>query len=208
MGTDIDTIFKMLSWNSSEKEGSDITIVTYGAMVHESKKAIEKLQKDGISVELIDLRTVAPFDIDTIFKMLSWNSSEKEQLRGIDEAKKIEYLSVLFQPIEDKSVWENCAKVISSKSDNELKKYMNNMFEWIKDMNWPGAFDIYARIKRMNVDCIMENYIYAIKIALKYQDINWLDYLSGLIENPEVYKLLPEEYQKLMTKYYNDFWKE
>ena len=127
-------------------------------------------------------------DIDTIFKMLSWNSSEKEQLRGIDEAKKIEYLSVLFQPIEDKSVWENCAKVISSKSDNELKKYMNNMFEWIKDMNWPGAFDIYARIKRMNVD--------------------WLDYLSGLIENPEVYKLLPEEYQKLMTKYYNDFWKE
>lgn len=82
---------------------------------------------------------------------------------------------------------------------------MNNMFEWIKDMNWPGAFDIYARIKRMNVDCIMENYIYAIKIALKYQDINWLDYLSGLIENPEVYKLLPEEYQKLMTKYYNDF---
>ena len=92
--------------------------------------------------------------------------------------------------------------------DNELKKYMNNMFEWIKDMNWPGAFDIYARIKRMNVDCIMENYIYAIKIALKYQDINWLDYLSGLIENPEVYKLLPEEYQKLMTKYYNDFWKE
>lgn len=86
-------------------------------------------------------------DIDTIFKMLSWNSSEKEQLRGIDEAKKIEYLSVLFQPIEDKSVWENCAKVISSKSDNELKKYMNNMFEWIKDMNWPGAFDIYARIK-------------------------------------------------------------
>lgn len=93
-------------------------------------------------------------DIDTIFKMLSWNSSEKEQLRGIDEAKKIEYLSVLFQPIEDKSVWENCAKVISSKSDNELKKYMNNMFEWIKDMNWPGAFDIYARIKRMNVDCI------------------------------------------------------
>src|SRR5699024_3065489 len=48
------------------QEGTDITIVTYGAMVHESKKAIEQLAKDGISVELIDLRTVAPFDIDTI----------------------------------------------------------------------------------------------------------------------------------------------
>ena len=77
-------------------------------------------------------------DIDTIFKMLSWNSSEKEQLRGIDEAKKIEYLSVLFQPIEDKSVWENCAKVISSKSDNELKKYMNNMFRLSTTINSIG----------------------------------------------------------------------
>lgn len=48
------------------QEGNDITIVTYGAMVHESKKAIEALEKDQISVELIDLRTVAPFDIDTI----------------------------------------------------------------------------------------------------------------------------------------------
>ena len=48
------------------QEGTDLTIVTYGAMVHESKKAMEKLEKDGISVELIDLRTVAPFDIDTI----------------------------------------------------------------------------------------------------------------------------------------------
>ena len=147
-------------------------------------------------------------DIDTIFKMLSWDSSEEVQLRGIEEAKKIEYLSVLFQPIEDKSMWENCAKVISSKSDNELEKYMYNMFEWIKDMNWPGAFVIYARIKRMDADLLIENYIYAIKIALKYQDINWLDYLSGLIENPKVYKRLPAEYQKLLIKHYNDFWIE
>ena len=44
-------------------------------------------------------------DIDTIFKMLSWNSSEKEQLRGIDEAKKIEYLSVLFQPQYIETIW-------------------------------------------------------------------------------------------------------
>ncbi|WP_239256852.1 alpha-ketoacid dehydrogenase subunit beta [Listeria ilorinensis] len=48
------------------QEGTDITLVTYGAMVHESKKAVEVLEKEGISVELIDLRTVAPFDIDTI----------------------------------------------------------------------------------------------------------------------------------------------
>jgi pyruvate dehydrogenase E1 component beta subunit len=49
-----------------KREGSDLTIVTYGAMVHESLKAAEELQKEGHSVEVIDLRTVSPIDIDTI----------------------------------------------------------------------------------------------------------------------------------------------
>lgn len=49
-----------------KREGSDLTIVTYGAMVHESLKAAEELQKEGHSVEVIDLRTVSPIDIETI----------------------------------------------------------------------------------------------------------------------------------------------
>jgi len=49
-----------------KREGSDVTIVTYGAMVHASLKAAEELEKEDISVEVIDLRTVSPIDIDTI----------------------------------------------------------------------------------------------------------------------------------------------
>ncbi|WP_264737055.1 alpha-ketoacid dehydrogenase subunit beta [Cytobacillus firmus] len=49
-----------------KREGSDLTIVTYGAMVHESLKAAEELEKEGKSAEVIDLRTVAPLDIETI----------------------------------------------------------------------------------------------------------------------------------------------
>ncbi|MBT2756177.1 alpha-ketoacid dehydrogenase subunit beta [Mesobacillus foraminis] len=49
-----------------KREGKDLTIVTYGAMVHESLKAAEELEKEGHSVEVIDLRTVMPFDIETI----------------------------------------------------------------------------------------------------------------------------------------------
>lgn len=48
------------------REGSDISIITYGAMVRESIKVADKLAEEGISVEIIDLRTVAPLDIDTI----------------------------------------------------------------------------------------------------------------------------------------------
>ncbi|OMP68476.1 alpha-ketoacid dehydrogenase subunit beta [Domibacillus epiphyticus] len=49
-----------------KREGSDLSIITYGAMVHESLKAAEALEKEGHSVEVIDLRTVQPLDIDTI----------------------------------------------------------------------------------------------------------------------------------------------
>ncbi len=49
-----------------KKEGNDISIITYVAMVQESMKAAEELEKDGYSVEVIDFRTVQPIDVDTI----------------------------------------------------------------------------------------------------------------------------------------------
>lgn len=48
------------------KEGTDVSVITYGAMVREAVKAAENLEKDGISVEVVDLRTVSPLDIETI----------------------------------------------------------------------------------------------------------------------------------------------
>lgn len=49
-----------------KREGTDLTVITYGAMVHESLKAAEELEKEGYSLEVIDLRTVSPLDIETI----------------------------------------------------------------------------------------------------------------------------------------------
>ena len=48
------------------REGEDVTIIAYGAMVREALKVVDKLATENISVELIDLRTVAPFDEETI----------------------------------------------------------------------------------------------------------------------------------------------
>ncbi|WP_139999144.1 MULTISPECIES: alpha-ketoacid dehydrogenase subunit beta [Paenibacillus] len=48
------------------REGTDVTILTYGMMVHTSVKAAEELEKTGVSVEVIDLRTLVPLDIETI----------------------------------------------------------------------------------------------------------------------------------------------
>src|SRR5690554_630793 len=51
-----------------KREGNDVTLITYGAMVHTCLKAAEELEKDGIDAEVIDLRTVSPIDIDTIIE--------------------------------------------------------------------------------------------------------------------------------------------
>jgi len=49
-----------------KREGKDITLIAYGAMVQESLKAADELAKEGISAEVIDLRTIVPLDIETI----------------------------------------------------------------------------------------------------------------------------------------------
>lgn len=48
------------------KEGSDVTVVAFGAMVRECQKAIEIANEAGISVELIDLRSIYPIDRETV----------------------------------------------------------------------------------------------------------------------------------------------
>ena len=50
------------------KEGNDVSIITYGAMVHESNFAAKKLEEEGYSIEIVDLRTIAPLDVETIYK--------------------------------------------------------------------------------------------------------------------------------------------
>ncbi|MFZ3579630.1 alpha-ketoacid dehydrogenase subunit beta [Virgibacillus sp. DJP39] len=51
-----------------KREGKDVTLISYGAMVHASLKAAEELEKNDIDAEVIDLRTVSPVDIDTILE--------------------------------------------------------------------------------------------------------------------------------------------
>lgn len=50
------------------REGEDVTVVTWGAMSFETMKAAERLAKDGVGCEVIDLATVSPIDADTILE--------------------------------------------------------------------------------------------------------------------------------------------
>ena len=51
-----------------KRVGTDVTIVSFGKIIKEAYKAADALEKDGISVEIIDLRTVRPLDFEAIYE--------------------------------------------------------------------------------------------------------------------------------------------
>jgi pyruvate/2-oxoglutarate/acetoin dehydrogenase E1 component len=57
-----------------KREGSDVSIVTYGAMVHKALEAAEALAQRGVSAEIVDLRTVYPFDEETVLRSIEKTS--------------------------------------------------------------------------------------------------------------------------------------
>ena len=48
------------------KEGNEVSIITYGAIVHRAEVAAAQLQREGISVEIIDLRSLSPYDWEAV----------------------------------------------------------------------------------------------------------------------------------------------
>ena len=54
-----------------KREGSDVTVITYGICVHLAQQAAETLSKEGIDVHILDLRTVYPLDKEAIIEAAS-----------------------------------------------------------------------------------------------------------------------------------------
>ena len=90
-------------------------------------------------------------DINYILQLLDWDSTEAEQQEGLVLARSVKCVSAFFQPagVVDcggKPTWDNCALVISERSDEELTPYIYRMLWWLRDMNWPGAEIILQRL--------------------------------------------------------------
>jgi 2-oxoisovalerate dehydrogenase E1 component len=81
------------------KEGSDLSLITYGAVVHRAEVAAAQLEREGINVEILDLRSLSPYDWDAIIAtvrkthrvivayedMLSWGYGAEIAARIADE---------------------------------------------------------------------------------------------------------------------------
>jgi 2-oxoisovalerate dehydrogenase E1 component len=51
---------------SVKMQGDDISIITYGAMVEKAVRASKEMKKKGVGVEVVDLRTIVPLDMETV----------------------------------------------------------------------------------------------------------------------------------------------
>lgn len=135
--------------------------------------------------------------MNQIYQMLDYKNSIDIQERGKQLARKITDLSLLITPPASPSVWEQCAIILSEKTDDELVPYLTSILQWLYDLNWPGALTILNRLKNFSGKQLKKSFIDSVVRAINSHDeegMMWLDYLSELLDNKELKKNYRKKY--------------
>ncbi len=103
-----------------KREGNDVTIVSFGKIIKEAYKAADVLAKEGISCEIIDLRTIRPLDLESIFTSV----------------KKTNRLIVL----EEAWPFGNVATEITYQVQSEIFDYLDAPIQKINTADTPAPF--------------------------------------------------------------------
>ncbi|MGB4608039.1 MAG: alpha-ketoacid dehydrogenase subunit beta, partial [Sedimentibacter sp.] len=117
------------------KEGTDVTIITYGKQVYDALEAAENLAKDEINAEVIDLRTLYPLDKETIF-----NSVEKTHKVVLvsEECKRGAYTGEIAAMIAEERFYECDAPIMRVGALNTPIPFATNLEYYVV----PNARDI------------------------------------------------------------------
>jgi len=124
-----------------KREGTDVTIVTYGAMVHASLKAAEELEKENISVEIIDLMTISPIDIDTILASVK----KTNRVVVVQEAQKQAGIAAMVATeIQERAILDLEAPILRVAAPDTIFPFGQAENIWL-----PNAKDIEDKVKEI-----------------------------------------------------------
>ncbi|HEA31208.1 MAG TPA: pyruvate dehydrogenase complex E1 component subunit beta [Leeuwenhoekiella sp.] len=125
-----------------KREGSDVTIVSFGKIIKEAYKAAKELEKDDISCEIIDLRTVRPLDINTVIESVK----KTNRLIILEEAWPFGNVAteITFQ-VQDKAFDYLDAPIVKINTADTPAPYSPVLFkEWI-----PNSDDVITAVKKV-----------------------------------------------------------
>jgi pyruvate dehydrogenase E1 component beta subunit len=100
--------------------GKDVTLVSFGKILKQAQIAVDKLKEEGIEVELIDLRTIRPLDVDTI----------------LESVKKTNRLVIL----EESWPFGNISTEITYQVQNQIFDYLDAPIEKINTADTPAPY--------------------------------------------------------------------
>ena len=126
-----------------KREGDDVSIVTYGAMVHRALEAADALAEDGVSAEVVDLRTVHPLDEETVLTSIEKTSralvlSESYRFVGIG--------AEVASTIAEKAFEHLDAPVVRLAPPNVPVPFSPTL----EDAFLPGVDDIVAEVQKLS----------------------------------------------------------
>ncbi|MGI6368520.1 MAG: alpha-ketoacid dehydrogenase subunit alpha/beta [Anaerolineae bacterium] len=124
-----------------KRVGNDVTVLTYSRMVHRALEAAEALAEEGISVEVVDLRTLKPLDMDTIAASVR----KTGRVVGVTEAYRTgSFISELITRVNEVAFdYLDAPMVRVAAADVPVP-----MAETLEDAAIPGVKDIIAGIRQ------------------------------------------------------------
>jgi len=126
-----------------KRDGDDISIVTYGAMVHRALEAAQALEAEGISAEVVDLRSIVPLDEETVLRSIEKTS------RAVVLSESYRYVGIAAEvasTIAEKAFEHLDAPVVRLAPPNVPVPFSPTL----EDAFLPGVDDIVATVKKVS----------------------------------------------------------
>lgn len=125
-----------------EREGTDVTLITYGRAIEWCKKAAKELAKEGISAEIVDVRWLRPLDTELIFE------SFKKTNRAVVVEESHQFYS--FGSEIAAQIQENCFDWMDAPIKRVTQRDVPVPFtKTLEDLTYPTAEDVFNAVKEI-----------------------------------------------------------